>query len=345
MNIEKIIEYVMSTPENTNPAVLKSLVKELLTVKKLKDISVRELLSIEDGFYKLETPVAYTMDGKEKELVSINSPLNFIDNKDGSHTVVLPYVPVTVFPVAGTNYHVKLEFSSGFVTEKDLECKEFEKDWTYFEFDDSMFDNLVVASEPSGIFFDSANSAMSGGIRLSTTKEENMAKYGDSVSITVTGKGEPTTGEISGVINISTDTKILDGVTKVITTLADDTSYYVDNIWQDGDALEVSAMDEGSEGGEGFRTAKITLVDATKEWLSGPFLNDGHTTFTNLSATEAFVILGNDGDAYITYNYEGGRGHVGSISGDIERYDQVYDDIYKVYRVFGDCTIYADHSD
>lgn len=79
---------------------------------------------------------------------------------------------------------------------------------------------------------------------------------------TVTGKGESTTGEISGVINISTDTKILDGVTKVITSLADDTSYYVDNIWQDGDALEVSAMDEGAEGGGGDQTMYHVVVNS-----------------------------------------------------------------------------------
>lgn len=303
-------------------------------MKKLKDISVRELLSIEDGFYKLETPVAYAVYGEKKELFSAEFQLDYHTQED--RRIVSSYnEQITVQPVVGDNYHVKLEFSSGLVVEKDIECIDNE-----LRFDDSMFDNLDAGW--SGIAFDGGQ-GVACVIVLTTPHDQNRVKYGDNVFITVTDDGS-TSGEISGVINISTDTKILDGVTKVITSLADDTSYYVDNIWQDGDALEVSAMDEGSEGGEGFRTAKITLVDAGEGWLSGPFLNDGQTTFTNLSATEAFVILGNDGAAYITYNYKAGS--ISSISGDIEWYDDdVYDDNYQVYRVFGDCTIYAGHSD
>lgn len=70
-----------------------------------------------------------------------------------------------------------------------------------------------------------------------------------------------TSGEISGVISIDTKTNSTDGILKVITTMNDDTSYYVDNIWQDGDTLIVAEKDEGSSGGgeSGGGSSEIVL--------------------------------------------------------------------------------------
>lgn len=160
---------------------------------------------------------------------------------------------------------------------------------------------------------------------------------------TVTGKGESTTGEISGVINISTDTKILDGVTKVVTALADDTSYYVDNIWQDGDVLEVSAMDETSGGDEGggsggLKTAKVTLVNGTTGCLHGAIIEkdsygDSITNYTNkYSADEVSVVLGENGIAFFDFDVPTGK-H-GRIEGEI-----AWEEEDGCYHVFGDCTI------
>lgn len=58
-------------------------------------------------------------------------------------------------------------------------------------------------------------------------------------------------GELSGVITVHTDVKVLSGLMKIVTTCANDVSYYIDNVWQDGEVLEVSAKDEGSGSGGG----------------------------------------------------------------------------------------------
>lgn len=326
----------MSTPDNTNPAILKALVKELLTVKELKNISVRELLSIEDGFYKLKTPIEFES-SKGKEVLLTECALNYGDEEqaDGIYLINFSKKSIDVQLTIGKSYHIKLEFSSGLVAEKDLECKSLEEG-SFFEFDDSMFNNLATGLTSGVGVFPSlpGELGVSGLIALTTPKEGNMAKYGDSVIVTIADT-DKTTGEISGVISISTDTKILDGVTKVITALADDTSYYVDNIWQDGDTLEVSAMDETSGGDEsgsdgGLKTATVTLVNGSLSCLRGAFLEDGFTMGTNWGTEEeATLILSANGEAYITAT----QGVV-DTSGDI-----AFDEAYDAYRVWGDCTI------
>lgn len=70
-------------------------------------------------------------------------------------------------------------------------------------------------------------------------------------------------GELSGVITVHTDVKVLSGLMKIVTTCANDVSYYIDNVWQDGEVLEVSAKDEesGSGGGGGGSYSFVKILD------------------------------------------------------------------------------------
>lgn len=232
-------------------------------------MTAKELLSLVDGYYKLEKPIGYTMGGSgTMDYVSAESELRY-ETTDMNPSVGVDFgAPVEnmTMPTIGESYHLKLEFQSGVVVEREVEFLEGEgrlagSPTLYFTAD--MFDGLKQGYNYMSCVKNGGNQGVTGHLTFNTSQDETIAKYGNSISITVTGKAPATTGEISGMININTDVKTLDGITKVITSLADDTSYYIENVWQDGTAVEVSAMDEGSEGGGGsgsdFSTAMVTL--------------------------------------------------------------------------------------
>lgn len=91
--------------------------------------------------------------------------------------------------------------------------------------------------------------------------EDGYYKLESPIAYSIGVDSSSTTGEISGVISLDTKTNSTDGILKVITTMSDDVSYYVDNIWQDGDTLIVAEKDEGSSGGgeSGGGSSEIVL--------------------------------------------------------------------------------------
>lgn len=232
-------------------------------------MTAKELLSLVDGYYKLEKPIGYTMGGSgTMDYVSTEQELDYITTDANPYVSAEFGAPVEnmTMPTIGESYHLKLEFQSGVVVEREVEFSEGTgmlagSPTLYFTAD--MFDGLDQGYNYLSCRKEGNQQGVMGRLAFNTSKDETIAKYGNSISITVTGKTTSATGEISGMININTDVKILDGITKVITSLADDTSYYIENVWQDGTAVEVNAMDEGSEGSGGsggdFSTAMVTL--------------------------------------------------------------------------------------
>lgn len=240
-------------------------------MKKYNSLTVKELLDLEDGYYNLMSPVPYVIgdDGGD----SVECQLKYVDETNDVYTIRITPSETVAQLTVGNKYHVKLRFSSGFIAEKTLECIKLDGSPVIL-FDADMFDNLYTDdpnTHPSGIGVE--DGMLFGILSLTTPQDENKAKYGDSVVITIT---EPANvGEINGIIRIITDVAP-SGVTKIITTMSDNLSCFVENVLQDGDVLSVIATDKDAGEGDGDEGEKFMVylagdgsVDTTKTGMSG----------------------------------------------------------------------------
>lgn len=235
-------------------------------MKTFDNLTVRELLHIEDGYYKLENPITYSIGG-DKTMKYMSAEPSLTYNTEYGSANFNGGASGLIMPTAGDLYNVKLVFPSGITVEREIECSEEGQESRYaggrtFQFGSDMFVDVSDGSITLGNNNATLGDYFIGYFRFTTSAEEAKDKYGDTFSITITGKGKPVTGEISGVISIDTKTNSTDGILKVITTMGDDASYYVDNIWQDGDALIIAEKDKGSGsgGGEGGGGDKLSDI-------------------------------------------------------------------------------------
>lgn len=215
-------------------------------------LTVKEFLQLEDGYYNLENPIEYIAYKPDMaELFQTHLDRNTFDHSDYTEVLLSEQAIPTVQLAIGKKYHVKLEFDSGYTTEGDVEAVAGSDSAIGFSFNELLEDSYNDGSGMSIKKYDDGTYAVVGVIQTTLSKEDSMNKY-SPVTITLSEDGiSSVSGEISGVINVHTDVKVMSGVTKIITTCADDTSYYIENVWQDGEILEVSAMDEASGEDEG----------------------------------------------------------------------------------------------
>lgn len=238
-------------------------------MKKYNSLTVKELLDLEDGYYNLMSPIPYVIgdDGGD----SVECQLKYVDEHPNNIGIATSKTVAQL--TIGNKYHVKLLFSSGFIAEKTLECIKLDGS-PIILFDADMFDNLYTddpKTHPSGIGVE--DGMLFGILSLTTPQDENKAKYGDSVVITITEPAK--VAEINGIIRIITDVAP-SGVTKIITTMSDNLSCFVENVLQDGDVLSVIATDKDAGEGDGDEGEKFKVylagdgsVDTTKTGMSG----------------------------------------------------------------------------
>lgn len=264
-------------------------------------LTVKEFLQLEDGYYNLENPIEYAIEGSKHEpeqLFQETYSISHQDDPNGGRIHVDNGQNTSGFsPQDGVTYHVKLEFASGFTSEGDIEAENMpDLDGTIFSLGDVLDDLQPDGDGCAYISMNGNKKKVKIDIRTLANAVTNQTKYGDTLKITVTeqddGKVKPD-GELSGVITVHTDVKVLSGLMKIVTTCADDVSYYVDNVWQDGEILEVSAKDEESGSGGGGDVMVVHIVSP-----------DPYTTKIDKETSDVLNAIGNKPIIFVNSNYD-----------------------------------------
>lgn len=216
-------------------------------------LTVKEFLQLEDWYYNLENPIEYAIEGaKGAEVLSAHCSPDSVVSVKQFNFAGQTSDNVEALTIA-QEYRIRLSFASGLVIEEVHACQEtFDNKGVWFLLDNGE-DNMAIypTGKISGTFY-----------KIDSDEEEKQKYTNFTLSISeLDGEGE--SGEIYDVINVHTDTKVLSGLMKIITTSADDVSYYIDDVWQDGDVLKVSAKDSasGSGGGGGGSYSFVKILD------------------------------------------------------------------------------------